>query len=526
VRLNVRHLRPSDLQGLRWRGYIRESSQEQTDRGTPVERQRRDIERAAEELHLVPAPPLWYERTGSGEAVGAPEIERAIEDARRGEYGVLAVFATSRLARNRAEAVRVKAALREAGVAIYFVTERIVSGAYVSSLAEGVGEVLDEHANEERRLFVAGGLREKQLSGRWVGSVPYGYRKHLSDNADGSRSWDGTLEPDPGEAPIVRRIFAECLSGNSPGDTALGLNAEGSNNRGALWRKSTIRRMISNPIFKGRLERYRSPSSLHYFPEADPKDGIQGLDVPWVIVSRAEWEAAQRVFPGRRPVPAHAGRRYPLSSVLRCGKGGGRMQGAYNGKGDRFYRCGTRAETGTCDGPTVKANEVEESFADWLDGFRLPEDWRLAIARLREPPKRSGSKEAKLRAYLERIKGLYAAGDMEWTEYAAARDATREKLAEQAPPDLEGVERVAAILAELGPLWREDPQPALPAALLDRGIVRDRRLVEFQPKASLRPLLEIACVAKVPRVRSRRCATPSPRTSMTATSSPSKVSRT
>lgn len=165
--LQTRHLRPGDLAGLRWRGYIRESSQEQTDRGTPVERQRNDILRAAEELHLVPAPPLWYERTGSGEREEAPELERALADA--GQYDVLVVFATSRLARNRAEAVKVKAAFAKAGMAIYFVSERIISGARETRLTEGIREVIDEEDNQTRRHWVAGGLREKQLSGRWVG---------------------------------------------------------------------------------------------------------------------------------------------------------------------------------------------------------------------------------------------------------------------------------------------------------------------------------------------------------------------
>ena len=66
--MNTRHLRPEDLRGLRFRGYLRESTQAQADRGTPLARQRDDIQRAADELGMVAAPPTWYERVGSGEA--------------------------------------------------------------------------------------------------------------------------------------------------------------------------------------------------------------------------------------------------------------------------------------------------------------------------------------------------------------------------------------------------------------------------------------------------------------------------
>jgi hypothetical protein len=202
------------------------------------------------------------------------------------------------------------------------------------------------------------------------------------------------------------------------------------------------------------------------------------------------------------------------------------MQGAYNGKGDRYYRCGNRAETGRCAGPSVKADAIEGAFADWLDTFRLPADWRLAIAKLREAPKPASTNDAKLRRHLEKLKALFLSTDMEWPEYAAERDRTRQKLAENVPPDPDAIERIAAVLADVGPLWRNDPVPALPALLLDRAIIHGRDTVEFEPKASLRALLEKVCVPQSPRARSRRCATPSPPSSTTVTSSPSKVSRT
>jgi hypothetical protein len=104
---------------------------------------------------------------------------------------------------------------------------------------------------------------------------------------------------------------------------------------------------------------------------------------------------------------------------------------------------------------------------------------------------------------LQRIKRLYLAGDMEWEEYAPERDKTREKLAENVPAEPDTLERVAAVLADVGPLWRNDPVPALPALLLDRAILHGRE-VEFQPKASLRALLESVCVVREPRVRSVR----------------------
>ncbi|MEI6358521.1 MAG: recombinase family protein, partial [Verrucomicrobiota bacterium] len=133
---------------MAWRGLVRESSAEQADGWSP-DRQRSDIRRAADELGLVAAAdPLWYERVGSGEKTAVPELQRALADGRAGQYQVLVVLATSRFARNVTEARIVKRDFAAAGLAIYFVNDRIVSGARSSRLTEGIREVLDEEENE------------------------------------------------------------------------------------------------------------------------------------------------------------------------------------------------------------------------------------------------------------------------------------------------------------------------------------------------------------------------------------------
>ena len=106
--MNTRHLQPSDLTGKRWRGLVRESSEAQADKWSP-ERQRDDLRRAGAELGMTGIEPLFYERVGSGETVGVEELRQALADGRAGEYDVLVVLHTSRFARNRAEAVRMKA---------------------------------------------------------------------------------------------------------------------------------------------------------------------------------------------------------------------------------------------------------------------------------------------------------------------------------------------------------------------------------------------------------------------------------
>lgn len=220
---------------------------------------------------MVPSDPRWYERVGSGEATEVPELDAALADARAGAYDVLVVLTTSRFARNRAEAIRRKGEFARAGVPIYFVQERIVSGSRHGRLLEGIREVLDEEENEVRRGWIAGGLRERQKAGRWVGRVPYGYRLSLIERPDGTRVRSGTLEPDPERAEIVRSMFRAALAGATPADIARDLNRRGiPGPLGGFWRPSTVRRLLANPIYVGELVRYWRSHPLHYYDERGP----------------------------------------------------------------------------------------------------------------------------------------------------------------------------------------------------------------------------------------------------------------
>lgn len=266
AQVRTRHLRPEDLRGKRWAGWLRESTEDQAD---AVVRQRADIERAAAELGLV-GPTWWYSRVGTGEAVAMPELEEALEDGRRGEYDVLVVYHTSRMGRNRAEVARQKAAFQKAGIVIYFAAQRMISGSVATGPMEGILEALDEYDNEQRRLWIAGGVRERQKAGRWSGAVPFGYRRALEDRPDGTRGYSGELEPDPEEAPIVARILT---SEADSATMAAQLNEAGFTLRGRPFTSQNVRRTRQNPVYRGDLVRYRLRTSAHYWNEDDPHDG-------------------------------------------------------------------------------------------------------------------------------------------------------------------------------------------------------------------------------------------------------------
>jgi site-specific DNA recombinase len=445
---------------------------------------------------MVAVEPLFYERVGSGEKENVPEVRRALEDGRRGEYDVLVVLATSRLARNATEARLVKRDFARAGVIIYFSSDRIISGAKNSRLQEGVRELLDEEENETRRMWVAGGMRERHFSGRWQGRVPLGYRKLLVNFPDGTRGWDGGLDIDPDTAPVVRRIFAAAAGGAPLSRIAIEMNVDGLRRvEGQPWTPNALREILRNAIYRGCLIRYQRARTPHYYPTTDTHDGRREIGRPFpALVDDRLWEAAQ---PNEGTPWKSSVRVYPLSAVTRCGLCGSRMQGMWSGK-YRYYRCGGRL-AGVCEARHARADLAEEAFADWLEEIRLPPDWRKTVARMEVRSVVAGEKDrvAKIEEQLTRLRNLYAWGDISEADY---RDQTSTLKAEQGvmvKPNIANVEQIADALANVGSAWASMPEERrrdLPGRLLRSIIIERGEVSTFVARPELKPLLDLGVV--------------------------------
>lgn len=503
VRNAARHLRPEDLRGKRARGLIRESTARQAEQWSP-ERQRSDLERAAAELGLV-GMDKWYVRVGSGEAEGVVELEEALADGRAGQYDVLLVIHTSRFARNRAEATRMKAEFRKAGIIIYFTGQRLISGSYAATLSEGVSEVIDEHENEQRRYWIAGGMRERQMAGLWVGSLPYGYRRHLADRPDGTRGWDGTLEEDPETGPVVRRMFAMAAEGMSTRQVAQALNIENRRSQHGLpWSGTSVRIVLRNQIYVGRYIRYRLASGAHYYAEDDEHDGRREVGIVPTIVAPEVWRAVNDLFDAMKNRSGRRRHFYPLSGIVRCGLCERPLHGVANARGTRYYRCVGRVQLGLCDAPTRRADVIEASFAAWLGAARLEPDWRTRLAKMREEePAAPNGAAQRIEQRLARIRDIYTWGDMTEAEYLRERDALRRELGQVRAPASSSVEEVAAALSDLSALWSAGAdQPAakvVASRVLVKALVHPNR-VEFVVRSELEPLLK-PCVAEDSKVQ-------------------------
>lgn len=173
------------------------------------------------------------------------------------------------------------------------------------------------------RAGTAGPTRPLRLRGR----PPYGYQ--VLRPAEGSGGVI-RLEPDLASAPVVRRIFAEYVTGSGLQAIAEGLTSDSvscpsahdpsrnPHHDGVAWSKGAVRAILVN-------RRYAGGEAGGYPP----------------LVEADVYDRAQQAFAARRRGQARqdgADRVYVFRGLLRCGSCRRLMQGTWNND-EPYYRC-------------------------------------------------------------------------------------------------------------------------------------------------------------------------------------------
>jgi site-specific DNA recombinase len=257
-------------------GYLRVSTQGQADRGMSLAAQRDRVTEYAKE-HGWQLVDVVEEAASGGVREGEVfswehrhALLALLDKAQAGEFDILLVARLDRLSRDHTTLVALERRLQRIGVQVVSTAEANGDG----PVAELIRGTLANIAQFERALILervsAGKAKGKQLGRHVHGRAPYGYT-----------TVRGILTPSPAFAPIVHRIFKNAKEGDSPGQIARALNAEGiaPPQRAKAWGERAVRVIIRNPGYVG--ERY----NVQHAHEA--------------VVSRRLFNAAQRALDAR-----------------------------------------------------------------------------------------------------------------------------------------------------------------------------------------------------------------------------------
>jgi DNA invertase Pin-like site-specific DNA recombinase len=291
-------------------------------------------------------------------------------DTRR--FDAVVIYSTSRLSRDLFHALAFERELARAGVQVYYA---IAAGDQTSPegrLMRHMFQALDQFEVEKLGREVRRGQAENTRQGyRNGGRAPYGYQLQREPHPDPRRARAGDqksrLVPNPEQAPVIVEIFERYVGGqgfkeianhlNRPGGPTPPQHVDSRRNTAGKWAKTTIRAILENPVYTGRL----------YWNRLDFRQ-IKTGEGPLIRRSKDEWIEAERrheaLIPdewfvqiqtsmtARRTAQSNPRRRpqsrfYLLRGSVHCATGHNplRMQGK-TAKGNTYYACGYRSDYG------------------------------------------------------------------------------------------------------------------------------------------------------------------------------------
>jgi len=326
----------------------------------------------------------YVDEAESGRSIDRPGFKQMIATARQkpAPFEAILVWKLSRFARNREDSIIYKSLLRKQGVQVISINEPL-GNTPSGRLLEGIIEVIDEFYSANLSQDVTRGMRESASRGFYPGGPPpYGYKRVKVQDGSVQRV---KLEPDPTTAPVVERIFRECLAGKGLIEIARGLNHDGLITRKKnQWSKTAVHKVLRNEAYTGVLIWDRQ--KLRKINNDLPPIRVESAWAP--IIDREIFEQVQTKLGTRAPKITHprvVHSEYILSGLMRCKNCNAAMIGHAVKSGKFFYyMCGNarRRGRGLCKTPLLPKDRIEGFVVDRIKQYILTEENLEDVVRL------------------------------------------------------------------------------------------------------------------------------------------------
>ncbi|KLT21745.1 site-specific recombinase, resolvase family [Wolbachia endosymbiont of Armadillidium vulgare str. wVulC] len=287
----------------------------------------------------------------SGKNLERPAIKELFEDVKAGEVDCVVVYTLDRLSRETKDSIDVTSFFRRHRVNFVAVTQifdnNTPMGKFVQTVLSGAAQLEREMIVERVKNKIA----TSKEQGLWMGGVlPFGYDVK-----------DKELVINEKEAKTVKHIFERYLELKSMAELARELNREGYRTRSDIFKKATVRRIITNPIYVGKIR--------HYEKEYEGKHEA--------IIEEEKWQKAQELIKNQ-PYRKAKYEEALLRGIIKCKSCDVNMTLTYAKKENkryRYYVCNNHLRGKNCESVnrTVVAGEVEKEVMKRVED--LYEKW-------------------------------------------------------------------------------------------------------------------------------------------------------
>lgn len=321
-------------------GYVRVSTAKQGE-GVSLEAQKEAIETFAtrKDIQIL----KWFEEKETAAKSGRPVFNQMVSELRRGRAGGVIIHKIDRSARNFADWAKI-GDLSDAGIDVHFATESLDFRSRGGRLTADIQAVIAADYIRNLRDETIKGLRGRLKQGLYPFKAPLGYL----DNGGGKPK---TIDPHHG--PQVRQLFKLYATGNY---SLWGLRKKANelgitNYGGKPISKTSIEKILRNPFYAGVIRINANGETF------------AGVHEPLISVALFDEVAAVREGRDNKKTTKHHHR---YRGLFRCAFCDGAMISELQ-KGRVYLRC----HTPTCPTKTVREDDVERQFTEFLASYDL-----------------------------------------------------------------------------------------------------------------------------------------------------------
>jgi site-specific DNA recombinase len=397
--------------------WIRVSTEEQAQGESPEHHERRaNFYAESKDWEVIEV----YRLEGvSGKAVSDhPETKRMVADIKRGRIEALIFSKLARLARNTKELLEFADIFKAHGADLVSLQESIDTSTPAGRLFYTMIAAMAQWEREEIAERVAASVPIRAKMGKPLGGrAPYGYQ------------WlDGTMVPDPNEAPIRRRIYELFLEHKRKKTVARLLNEAGYRPRqGKQWTDTTIDRILRDPSAKGvRRANYTKSTG-------DKAHWVMKPESEWVlteveaIVSEELWNACSHILTEqaskKKPVTKKPVHLFAGLAICQCGQ---KMHVPSNSPKYTCKNC--RNKIPIEDLEAVFYEQLKCYFLSAEDVAKLVQDADTSLIEREELIRTMAKDRQKVKAEIERLFQLHEAGEIPTQGFGARYKPCQDRL--------------------------------------------------------------------------------------------------
>lgn len=332
-------------------------------------------------------------------------------------FDTILLWKFSRFARNREDSIVYKSMLRkQCGIDVISISEN-VGDDKMSVLIEAMIEAMDEYYSINLAEEVKRGMTEKVHRGEAVAVPSFGYEIE-----------NGIYIPNKDTAPLVKKIFANYLSGVSMRTIATGLNDCGyRTRRGNTFEMRTIRYILNNPVYIGKIRWTPTGRTRRNFENPDTLI-TEGIHEP--IIDIATWNMVQEKLRASSKTKylrdTSAKVPYMLQGLVRCSACGATlcMSAKHN-----TLQCYAYAHGKCSSSHSISIKKINKMVLNLLDETVSVRDFKLEVLPQTTDAKDYSALINKEKRKLERVKNAYENELYTLEEFKQSRKEIADKIA-------------------------------------------------------------------------------------------------